>query len=125
MTNNKPIKAKPIFYAHVYEALKKIAMDMGYNLLIHGSLDRDLDLVAITWSDDAKPMESVVIAFDEYLTGSSQKGGDIKLSYLYKVLPGGRHSYVINLNRGGRWNNYMDEQWYLDISFVQSLPITP
>jgi hypothetical protein len=43
---------------------------------------------------------------------------------MYSVLPGGRHSFVINLNRGGRWNQYLDEQWYIDISFTP-LPEKP
>jgi hypothetical protein len=41
---------------------------------------------------------------------------------MYSVLPGGRANYVINLNRGGRWNQYLDEQWYIDISFTP-LPV--
>lgn len=115
----KPIKAKPVFYACYYEPLKEIAQNMGYNLLINGSLNRDMDLVAIAWVDMPRPMLDVVVAFDKYLRGVyfSEES-----SYKYSVLPGGRHSFVIDLNRGGKWNNYLDEQWYIDISFTPLHP---
>lgn len=114
----KPIKAKPVFYACCYEPLKVIAKEMGYNLLINGSMNRDFDLVAIAWSDDPKPMIDVVIAFDKYLRGVHYTEESANSGYMHSVLPGGRNSYVINLNRGGHWNQYQDDQWYLDISFT-------
>ena len=114
----KPIKAKPVFYACCFEPLKSIAKEMGYNLLINGSLNRDMDLVAIAWVDEPKPMVEVVKAFDMYLRDTCYADGSEERGYLYSVLPANRHSFVINLNRGGRWNNYTDEQWYVDISFT-------
>jgi hypothetical protein len=39
-------------------------------------------------------------------------------SFGFSMLPGGRYSYIINLNRGGAWNNYFNEEWYLDISIT-------
>jgi hypothetical protein len=118
MKKEKPIKAKPVFYSCCYEPLKAIAKEMGYNLLINGSLNRDMDLVAIPWTEEPKPMIEVVIAFDKYLRGTHYEESSAELGYRYSVLPGGRANYVINLNRGGRWNQYLDEQWYLDISFT-------
>lgn len=114
----KPVKAKPIFYACCFEPLKKIAQDMGYNLLLSGSLNRDMDLVAIPWVNEPKPMNDVVVAFDKYLRDIHYSEESIESGYMYSILPGGRHSYIINLNRGGYWNQYNDEQWYLDISFT-------
>lgn len=114
----KPIKAKPAFYACCYEPLKVIAKEMGYNLLINGSLNRDMDLVAIPWIDEPKPMKEEVVAFDKYLRGIHYAEESIESGYMYSVLPGGRHSFVINLNRGGRWNQYLDEQWYVDVCFT-------
>lgn len=34
-------------------ALQQVARELGYNLCVHGSLARDIDLVAVPWSDDA------------------------------------------------------------------------
>lgn len=110
---------KPGLYAMFYEHLKDIAKEFGCNLLVNGSMSRDLDLVAVPWVDNPKPEMGMIQEFEEYLTG--KKHGD-KLNYGFSVLPGGRHSYIINLNRGdrhGEWVRFEDSQYYLDISVVQ------
>lgn len=114
----KPIKTKPVFYACCLQPLQQIAKEMGYNLIVHGSMNRDLDLVAIPWIDDPKPEVELIKAFDIYLRGVCYAEGSEERGYLFSVLPGGRRNYVINLNRGGRWNQYLDEQYYLDISIT-------
>ncbi|GAB3024305.1 hypothetical protein GCM10027051_31140 [Niabella terrae] len=121
---NKPTHAKPGLYAMYYEMLKDIAKLYGYNLLIHGSLHRDLDLVAVPWVDDPKDELLMIAEFDEYLSGKKyvdEMGNPDRNAYDYSVLPGGRRSYVINLNRGdknGEWVRFRDEQYYLDISVI-------
>ena len=116
--NNKPIKAKPHFYAVCLQPLQEIAKSMGYNLLVHGSMNRDMDLIAVPWIDNPHPEKELIKAFDMYLRGVCYDDGCEERGYMYSVLPGGRKSYVINLNRGGNWNNYTDEQYYLDISIT-------
>lgn len=113
----KPTKVKPGMYALFYEHLKHIAKEYGYNLVLHGSLDRDMDLIAIPWVDDPRPEEEMIKKFMLYLTGRIQSTHEGKV--LYTVLPGGRHGYIIELNRGnkrGEWMRFEDEQYYLDIS---------
>jgi len=117
----KPIKAKPHFYAHCYYGLMDIAKQKGYNLLLHGSMDRDLDLVAIPWIDEPSSHLELLNSFCEFLGVPLQFRPDSQPEYLHSVLPGGRDSYVINLNRGGRFNGYLDEQYYLDISITPIL----
>jgi hypothetical protein len=41
------------FYASMYHGLCQTARKHGYALAIHGTLDRDLDLVAIPWTEEA------------------------------------------------------------------------
>lgn len=101
--------------------MQEIARELGYNLIIHGSISRDMDLVAIPWVDEPKPEIELIKALDVWLRGVSYADGHEEQGYLFSILPGGRRSYVINLNRGGKWNNYNDEQWYIDIS-VTPLP---
>lgn len=120
----KQIHAKPSLYAYYFESLKQIAQDFGYNLVVHGSMNRDLDLIAIPWTDDPRPEFEMIQEFSDYINGF--KSGH-PVQFLYKTLPGGRKSYVINLNRGGyRRNNSgdvldpieftEDPQYYIDIS---------
>jgi hypothetical protein len=124
--------AKLSLYAYYFLALKEIAKDHGYNLVLHGSLNRDLDLIAIPWVNDPKLEIDLINALNKYLTGYTAAEEHKKEIYLYSEQPGGRHCYVINLNRGGyrRDKNgellepvqfVEDPQYYLDIS-VTPLP---
>ena len=128
---DKPTKAKPSFYAHCYFNLKEIAKELGYNLLLHGSVDRDLDIVAVPWVDEPESHLQLLQAFNKYLNGiecQNVSGRDediINASYLPSILPGGRSSYIINLNRGGKFNGYIDEQYYLDISITPLVQLLP
>jgi hypothetical protein len=119
--STKPVKAKPHLYAHCFAGLMIIAKEHGYNLVLHGSMNRDLDLIAIPWIDEPKGHVEMLDAFCEYLgvpIPSTENGRD---GYMFSVLGGGRSSYVINLNRGGKFNGYIDEQYYLDISITPLL----
>lgn len=112
---DKPIKVKPSFYAFCFEPLKEIAKKHGYNLVMHGSLNRDFDLIAIAWAEKYSDELEMIQEMDMFLNG---KSSERKIDYMFSILPPNRKSYVINLNRGGSWNDYQDGQWYLDISVI-------
>lgn len=115
----KPTKAKPVLYAHVYYGLKEIAQRHGYNLVLHGSMQRDLDLICIPWREKVSPVLRVMKTFAKAVGGSLMKcTEDKKDPYVGKWKPHGRVTYVINLRRGevkgdGQW---YDLEYYLDIS---------
>jgi hypothetical protein len=121
----KPIHAKPCVYSYYFEQLKAIALEHGYNLLIHGSMARDLDLVAVPWVDDPKPELEMINAMSEYLNGFKSQSPSM---FLFNILPGGRKGYVLHLNRGGYVNTgtglhekpefIQDPQYYIDISIT-------
>jgi hypothetical protein len=128
--NKKPTHVKPNLYAYYFLQLKEIAQEYGYNLVVHGSMNRDLDLIAIPWVNDPKPELELINALNKYLNGWTTESTAL---YLHGVLPGGRHSYVIQLNRGGYMNTGTglhepltegrevpeytpDPQYYIDIS---------
>lgn len=113
----KGIQTKPMLYAFYLNELQAIAIEKGYNLVLHGSLQRDCDLIAIPWTNEPRPRLELIQAFHMKLRDACYPE---EKNYMYSVLPGGRHSYVINLNRGGYsvdGENYTpDPQYYLDIS---------
>ena len=116
---SKPKYFKPGLYAMFYQHMKDIAEEYGYALVIHGSLNRDLDLIAIPWDDRCcfTKEQLMIKEFQKYLKGieSSKTDGEVP----FTILPGGRHSYVIELNRGnrhGEWVRFEDSEYYLDIS---------
>jgi len=53
------------FYACLYPGLCDIARNMGYALAIHGSMVRDLDLIAIPWIENCSDEEILVAAVKE------------------------------------------------------------
>lgn len=110
----KPIHAKPSLYAFYFEELKSIAVKYGYNLVLHGSMNRDLDLIAIPWQNELGNALEMINEFADCL------GGEIMTQTHEQIhcFPHGRLSYVINLNRSGKWNNYQDAQYYIDISLL-------
>ena len=97
------------------QQIKDIAKDCGYNLVLHGSMNRDLDLIAIPWIDNPKPELELVHRIDCIINEIPRNA---EHNYQFSVLPGGRNSYVINICRGGEWNKYQDANFYLDISFT-------
>lgn len=119
----KPMKPKPIFYACCFPELQKIAKDRGYNLLLHGSMDRDMDLVAVPWSDNPSSHYELISNIDLYVRGYCYEEEAFERGYMFSVLPGGRSSYVVNIARGGKYNSYVDEQYYLDISITPLINI--
>ncbi len=112
--SNKPVKPKPQYYSIIFPPLQEIAKDCGYNLILHGSMNRDLDLVAIPWIDEPCSHIELLYKFDDYLKGWHLDDLD---QYMPGILPGGRSSYVINIYRGPKFSNE-DPQYYLDISFT-------
>ena len=112
MRTNKPIHVKPSLYAFYFESLKVIALKYGYNLVLHGSMNRDLDLIAIPWQEKLGDTDEMVNEFATVLGGIAIELSEEQIN----CFPHGRRSYIINLNRSGKHNNYEDAQYYLDIS---------
>lgn len=115
----KPIHVKPAFYTYCYEDLKIIAKKYGYNLVIHGSMNRDMDLIAIPWIEELGDVDEMINEFAVFLDAQKMKMSD-EQKYCF---PHGRYSYVLEMCRStynhkkGEWNE--DKQYYLDISIIQ------
>jgi hypothetical protein len=111
----KPTYVKPSLYAHYFINLKEVAYKYGYNLVLHGSMNRDLDLIAIPWQKELGKVEDMIKEFAEEVGGWVMKQTEDDR----KCFPHGRESWVINLNRScHEGNNYEDPQYYLDISVI-------
>lgn len=128
MSEKKPTHAKPSLYAYYFEALKDIAKEYGYNIVVHGSMNRDLDLIVIPWVDDPKPELELINRLCSHLGGElMRKNIEGQKNDFASSLAGGRTNYVIDLNRGGYKRNMEgdiieplnftpDPEWYIDIS---------
>ena len=97
-------------YERLIGPLRETARDHGYALAVHGSLVRDIDLIACAWVDTAAP--APVLAKALLATVAVHNGGVARWSwradrdpeYTLAGCPGskphGRLCWVINLTRG-------------------------
>ena len=120
--NTKKVHAKAGLYAMYFEMLKHIAEHYGYALMVHGSMNRDLDLVAIPWVETSHKgaLKGMLFEMQEYLTGkkTTDKDGN---PIIYNDKPHGRMTHTISLNRGdrgGEWVRFKDAEYYIDISIM-------
>ena len=133
VNKTKPIHAKPSYYAIIFEPLKKVALKYGYNLVLHGSLNRDMDLIAIPWVEELGMVDNMINEFCEYVGGEvclfnckrNEDGSTAGDRFTQK--PHGRITYVINIFRGGYLNGggfhdlyIKDPETYIDISVIKS-----
>jgi len=95
----------PCLYAEYYGQLKGIARKHGYALAVHGTLRKDLDLIAVAWIPKAKGPLQMLWEMTKY----------IGVNYTKKALiahsgkkPHGRVAYTIVTGGGG----------YIDISVI-------
>lgn len=58
-------RARPLCYVALLPRLVEVARSLGYALCVHGSLVRDLDLVACPWTDEAADPPDLVLALAE------------------------------------------------------------
>ena len=69
MTKPPPSFA-PIYAAALYPQLATIAREYGYALAVHGSLQRDMDLIAVPWADAPGEPQAMV---DEFINRFSMR----------------------------------------------------
>jgi hypothetical protein len=87
-------EGKPVFYAVLYSSMRKAALECGYALALHGSLHSDMDLMAMAWVEDAKPVEELVKAIDDCVGGTVWK--DFKFKDRTDK-PHGRTTFTISI----------------------------
>ena len=118
----KPPSLAPL-YCTIYPAMAEVARAHGYALAVHGSAQRDLDLIAVPWTAAAGDPDDLVRALcfevgrimgDDPVIGWTPRGAP--------PAPHGRvgYSLPLDLNRSGR-----DDPGYIDISVMPRSPASP
>lgn len=82
----------PVYAAALYPDLAKLARGFGYALAVHGSLQRDFDLVAIPWTEDPADPEEVLAAITDQFAIRLLGGATGK--------PHGRRAWTISIGHG-------------------------
>jgi hypothetical protein len=55
-----PANLAPVIYAHRVHELQTVCRSCGYALALHGSMQRDLDAIAVPWTLEAVPAEQLI-----------------------------------------------------------------
>lgn len=96
---------RPVTYVHFYTMLVPVARECGYALALHGTVQRDLDIIAVPW--EAKPSSHIVL-LESFCNALGIKK-DLRVEGHHRVDKlHGRVSYTIPV---------MDDGW-LDISVM-------
>jgi len=51
---------RPSYYAMFLPEMRKIAIQHGYTMALHGSMGRDMDIVMIPWIENPKPIDEMI-----------------------------------------------------------------
>ncbi len=99
-------------YAVLYAELRILCKGHGYALTIHGSLKRDLDLVAVPWIEKCSEPEILANAIQEYI-GCAYSHPDSEDA----VIPHGRKRFVFHLDEHPQ-NGMYGKGPYIDLSVM-------
>jgi len=64
---------RAVFYACLWEDFRKSALDCGWALGLHGSLSSDMDIMAMPWIEEAKPIEEMIESLESCLTKPDER----------------------------------------------------
>ena len=95
------------FYACMWEDFRNKAMDCGWALGLHGSLNSDMDIMAMPWTNEAVSADELIENLGNLFTDNPFHR---VLKSLVNEKPNGRIVYTIPI-----WSDF-----YLDINVIES-----
>lgn len=99
MTTN----GRAAFYAAMWDDLRQAAMDKGWALALHGSLAKDMDIMAMPWVEGAQSVDEMILAIKGCFCESQLM--EIQMG----PMPNGRVVYTLSI-----WADF-----YLDINIIK------
>lgn len=110
-------------YAGLYAGLCDIARSHGYALAIHGTLTKDLDLLAAPWVEDAADAETLVMSIKKHL-GALFLHERLAEQTGYTIT--GREGEDPEAKPHGRraWSLHLEYGLYIDLSVMPKHPTT-
>lgn len=118
----KPTDTKAATFAWMVPHLSQVARKFGYAIGLHGSMNRDLDLIAVPWTDAASPEETLVEALRDAVGGIIRndprtKGNQYDEQTRSPVKkPHGRRAWSIH---------FAGHRFYIDLSVMPRLTEKP
>lgn len=98
---------RAVFYACMWEDLKNAALNCGWALGLHGSLNSDMDIIAMPWVEEAIKPQEMIKELCKCFTDNEELYKDLIIT-LDK--PNNRVVYTLSI-----WADF-----YLDINIIQN-----
>lgn len=106
-----------VAYATLIPQLMKAGREVGYAIAVHGSLARDLDVIAVPWTEEAVSAERLVMHLMAAIDGRLRNGATCKADGEWEPAPAsvptakphGRLAWSIHFGHDGM---------YLDVSVM-------
>ena len=96
------LNGRAAFYACIIGDIKEAAYKCGWAIGIHGSLQNDMDLMAMAWTENATTPDVLIKAISGCFSDN-----EMKIEVYYEK-PNNRVVYCLNISG----------DWYLDINIV-------
>lgn len=80
--------------------IREVARALGYAIAVHGSLARDIDLVAIPWTEEAHDGETLAQAVAGAAAATGDGWAGVGGAFAPKPKPHGRTAWTIHLEGG-------------------------
>jgi hypothetical protein len=100
------------FYAVTYAEIRLVAKAHGYSLALHGSLQKDLDVIAVPWVENPSDEETLVKAICE------AAGGMVLIDRPVADKPHGRRAWTIHLGGCSGTVSPTERATYIDLSVM-------
>lgn len=107
-------------YRELIPRIRAVAKRCGYGIAIHGSMRRDLDIMAMPWEKWARTPEWLVMQISKELLGYTAGRGELRKDGRRCNKPHGRLAYNIILASlwNKKWENKPWPNAFLDISVM-------
>lgn len=92
LSSKPPPHHGPVYAAAMYPELAELMRRHGYALAVHGSLSRDLDVIAVPWAETVSSQEDVL--------GEILRIWAVRLIGEAKQKPHGRTAYTLSCGWG-------------------------
>lgn len=72
---------RAVFYAVLWNDFRQKALDIGWALALHGSMSSDMDIMAMPWTENAKPLSELISSISDCIGGTIWKDSHYKPYY--------------------------------------------
>jgi len=98
-------KSRAVFYSILWPSMRKAAIDIGWALALHGSLENDMDIMGMPWTENCKPHQELAKVISDCLGDTIWREHHLTPHF---TKPHGRIVYTLSIG----------SSWHVDLSVM-------